>query len=301
VSIEFRLVDGVSFAEEASRLLIAAWPIPALDYSPAYLRWQLAFPGPRAAPAVAAFVGSTPVGIAASSNRRLRVNSAFHDVLVVSFVAVDPAHRNKGIAGGLYRTLLDAVKNIDAPLITFGRENSSGQRAIERAYPASGLPLRAFGSYIPYATMPRSSSGTDEWTRADAVPPEVLSPVARSAPTVEQYAHYRNDPRPRELLVHRNATAWAWAVRINYVSAKGIETATVLESVCVEQPEALAGLASAAAGLWPSPNPVVNLPNLWGMDPIELRALGFRKTGVPWIGYQAGPPLEVSGAQMDIL
>jgi len=302
VAIEFRLVEGPAFAAEASRLLSAAWPLPSLHYSPEYVGWQLAFPGPCPAPAIAAFSGSTAVGFAASTHRRLRVGFAYRDILIVSFVAVDPAYRNQGIAGGLYQNLLAAIQSAGLSVVTFARANSAGQRAIERAYPAAGFSLQSFGLYTPYGTMAGASDFTADWTVAEEMPLSTTTgSVARNAPTPEQCAHYRQDPRQRRLLVHRTGTAWAWATRLEYVSAKGIEAVTTLESLWIDDPLMLPGLAAAAAQLWHSPTTMVHTPNLLGLDPVALRSLGFRQAASPWIGYCADMDLPATGTNLEIV
>ena len=105
--MEYRLVEqAAGLAADASALLQLAWKPPALHYSPEYLAWQLSFPGPWPSPAAAAFDGSTLMGFAASTHRRIRAGHRSLDASLVSFVAVHPDHRNQGITGKLYATLL---------------------------------------------------------------------------------------------------------------------------------------------------------------------------------------------------
>jgi GNAT superfamily N-acetyltransferase len=128
MAVSFSLVNGAGFASEASRILEDAWEPPTLRYSPGYLGWQLTFPSEVELPAVAATEGGEPVGLAAATDRRLRCGSSAFGVAVVSFVAVRPAWRNRGVASGLYRLLLKALADLSVPVITFGIPGSGGTK-----------------------------------------------------------------------------------------------------------------------------------------------------------------------------
>ena len=282
MSFEIRRVARAEFATEASEILSGAWAPPALHYSPEYVSWQLDFPGPCEAPAVAAFVGSLPVGFAAGVHRRVRVAGEAVDVLVVTFVAVLPDYRGQGIVHALYARLLADIRQSGLPVITFGRSNSSGQRAIEHAYPAADFPLKAFGEYAGYAIMPRSVS-PGGWNVSTALPPIPLeTPLAWSSPTELQFEHYSRDPRKRRLWMHPDG-GWAWATEIEFVSQKGLETVTTLEAISGVPLDRLAGLAAAAGE-----GRLVQAPNLMGYNPQGLRPIGFRQVSTPWVGYWSG-------------
>jgi GNAT superfamily N-acetyltransferase len=317
MAIEYRLVDGAGFAAEAGALLQAAWKPPALHYSPKYLHWQLSFPGPRPAPAIAALDGSKPVGFAASTHRRVRFHPANVDVAVVSFVAVHPDSRNQGVAAGLYAHLLEAIRANDLPVITFGQSGSVGQRAIERAYPHAGFQLRPFGSYPVYGCLVRPGAPALGWTPCS---PGTESEALRSAlsccasenpgsagalvwsdPSEAQIRHYRTDPRGRKLLVERDdtgaLTGAAWAVRTEHVGPAGIGFVTTIDCVWVRRGwvSFLPGLAAAAAELWPGNRAetrtaqaqTVTAPNLLGFDTHEMRRFGFRQIAAGFEGYAA--------------
>ncbi|MGH3183078.1 MAG: GNAT family N-acetyltransferase, partial [Streptosporangiaceae bacterium] len=134
MGITYELVDGTAFAPQASRVLEEAWSPPALCYTPEYLRWQLSFPGPLPLPAAAALAGNDPVGFAGATWRRLRCGSARWDVAVVSFVAVRPEWRKLGVAAGIYRRLLSALRETGAPIVTYAAGGSAGERLLLRAY-----------------------------------------------------------------------------------------------------------------------------------------------------------------------
>ena len=305
MAIEFHLLPGPEFAPEASAILTAAWPAPALHYTSAYLRWQMSFPGPGPAPAAAAFVDSNPAGFAASTHRRLRLGSEVIDVLLVSFVAVHPDFRNRGIAAGLYRTLLAAIVATRLPVITFAQAGSAGQRAIERAYPEAGFQLRPLGAYPGFACAPRLSHQT-QWESeesASAVNASVAIAVDAcatdrsllwSAPSDAQWRHYQRDPRPRALLSLNSGNdepAAAWAVQTAYVTAQGVDSVAMIDCAWLNRgrPDLLPGLATAVARISPAAT-VVNAPSLAAFDPKQLRHAGFRQVGAGFHGYCATPP-----------
>ncbi len=306
MAIEFHLVPGAQFAPQASAILTAAWPAPALHYTPAYLHWQLSFPGPVLPPAAAAFVDSKPAGFAASTHRRLRHGPEVFDVLLVSFVGVHPDFRNRGIAAGLYRTLLAAVATTHLPVITFAQAGSAGQRAIERAYPDAGFQLRPLGSYPGFASVPRPSQEA-QWECEEKTSALDWSSVAAavdacatdrsllwSAPTDAQWRHYLQDPRPRNLLSLKSGDvepAAAWVVQTAYVTGQGVASVAAIDCAWLNRsrPELLPGLASAVARISPAAT-VVNAPSLAGFDPKRLRDAGFRQTGLGFHGYCATAP-----------
>ena len=303
MTIEFQLLPGAQFAPQASAILTAAWSAPALHYTPEYLHWQMSFPGPAEAPAVAAFVDSSPAGFAGSTHRRLRYGPEIVDVLLVSFVAVHPDFRNRGIAAGLYRTLLAAIAAARLPVITFAQAGSAGQKALERAYVNAGFELRSLGSYPAFACAPRAVQET-QWT-PQASTPALGESVARavdacaadrsllwSAPSDVQWLHYLEDPRPRSLLSLQSRdgeAAAAWMVQTAYVSAQGVNSVATIDCAWLNRarPELLSGLASAVAGLSPAVTTMVNAPSLAGFDPKLLRQAGFRQVGPGFQGYCA--------------
>ncbi len=295
MNIEVRSVTGADFAGDGSQVLMAAWAPPSLRYSPQYVEWQLTFPGPCEAPAVAAFEGRQTVGFAASTHRRVFSGGHPLDLLVVTFVAVDPRVRGQGIAHRLYAALLSEIRRTGLPVITYGRSNSSGQRAIEQAYPLAGFSLSIFGEYAPYATIPRTAT-SEGWSKSTLLPPIPQDgDFEYSAPTPEQFAHYFRDPRGRHLWAHEGG-GWAWATEVEFVSPKGVETVTSLESITGVPIEALPGLAAAAGQ-----GKLVHAPNLLGYTSQELRPLGFRQTTAAWIGYCAGRSTSARGINLEII
>jgi GNAT superfamily N-acetyltransferase len=297
------MVPGSQFAPQASAILTAAWTPPSLHYTPEYLQWQMSFPGPGEAPAVAAFVDSQPAGFAGSTHRRLRHGPDVIDVLLVSFVAVHPDFRNRGIAAGLYRTLLTAIAATRLPIITFAQAGAAGQRAIERAYPAAGFELRSLGSYPGFACAPRASLET-QWIceeRTPALDGRLVAVAADacaadrsllwSAPSDAQWRHYLQDPRPRTLFSLRSgdgSPAAAWMVQTAYVTAQGVNSVAAIDCAWLNRarPELLSGLANAVARMSPAAT-VVSAPSLAGFDLKLLRSAGFRQVSPGFQGYCA--------------
>lgn len=293
--IRFQKVSGAGLAAEASALLSASWTAPSLRYTPEYVGWQLSFPGPNPAPAVAAFLEGRLVGFAGSTHRRLRHRTRALDALVVSFVAVHPDFRCRGIAAGLYRELLVAIRPLGMPVVTFAQAGSAGQRAIERAYPANGFKLQSLGSYPGY--MCASKPAPPEW-RPGEIPelPRIAASRSHhgaalwSDPDAAQIEHYARDPRTRRLLMCGGAAAFV--VPLEYIMQGGTNTVIALDAAWIdrEAPAALHGFASAALSLYPGAGAILNAPSLGGFDPAGLRSAGFRQVAPGFHGYFATPP-----------
>src|SRR5438067_12967518 len=120
------LVSRDRFVAAAAPLLRAAWEPPAVHYSAAHLRWQLDFPGQEEPLAALAFEGDLPVGCAAATPRRLCLGEAVDEAYLVSFVAVAASHRRQGVAAQLYAGLLDSIRALQRPVVTFAPAGSGG-------------------------------------------------------------------------------------------------------------------------------------------------------------------------------
>lgn len=325
--MEYRPVDGAAFAVEASELLQAAWRPPSLFYSLKYLQWQLSFPGPFPAQAIAAFDGPTPVGFAASTHRRVRYGACTIDAVIVSFVGVHSDFRNRGIAAGLYKHLLAAIGEREIPVLTYAQAGSAGERAIERAYPGAGLVLHSLGPFPVYAFAVRGEANGGAW--APAAAGDEL-PVLRSLidggiagedricsdPSIAQMEHYLQDPRGRKLLVERNgdgdATGAAWALRVEHRGVNGNHSVITIDCAWLarERPHALSGLAAAASRLWQEPGApgpvIVQASSLGAFDPQAARQVGFRQIATPFQGYVAvanarHPFCEARGSNLEVV
>ncbi|PWT78846.1 MAG: hypothetical protein C5B58_14630 [Acidobacteria bacterium] len=309
MSISFSIVDGPEFGATASFILEEAWTPPVPSYSPEYLKWQMSFPSAAPGHAVAAFDGPEPVGFAGTTGRRLRNASVTIDVVVVSFVAVRPGWHRRGIASGLYETLLQRLFEVGATVVTYATPSSAGDNAILKVYPLAGFDVVSLGTYNGYGFAQRRRPAETDWRACFsedrdsierlAVNPSVLGKsVLYNSPTPLQMDHYFKDPRPRRLIVaeHKRlgTQGAAFALCAELRTAQGtVHTATLdcawLSSVDADGVRAVLDLASTA---WPDTMPsgqVVMCPNLCTVEEDSLKAAGLRRTGAQFIGYICAP------------
>jgi len=306
VAIEIQIVAGEDHAAEASAVLDASWQPPALRYSPAYMQWQLSFPSNiGSGPAVMAYDNNVPVGFSAMTARRLRSGNESWDSGVVSFVAVRPEWRGRGIAAALYEKLLPAVRERGQPILTFGAIGGAGLKVLLRAYSEAGfetIPLGACPAYSCLVQPGKPAAG--DWEAHTVSETTAITDLSRgfgpsaiiSDPTNAQLRHYLNDPRPRTLvLVRHRATARtgaAWLVQPEITTARGPETIVIVDAVYIPEYDAsaLPAVLHAAAAWSGKPLPLlVNAPNLGGFDPEALRRHGIRKTGAGFMAYCCSP------------
>jgi GNAT superfamily N-acetyltransferase len=301
-------VDGCEFAAQAAGILHQAWPPPALRYTPEYLRWQLSFPGAVQFPAVAAFEGSKPVGFAAITARRFRLGSIQWNSGILSFVAVLPIFRGKGIAGQLYQRLLSVIKDMAVPVLVFVQARSAGERTLIRAVSSSECQLRPAGQYQLYGYLPRPNITIDrdcyavkaEETEAVRMLPRVVNHCATADlrtiwndPSVAQIQHYIHDPRTRTLAVLKShdekPAGAAWIVQAEFEYSDYSQLITTMESVFIpwSRPECLVDVARlASAEFMVGAQPVVTASNLVGFDSARLRMAGMRALpSVPFRAY----------------
>ena len=301
--MRIEMVEPAGVADLASRVLREAWPPPALDYSPEYLNWQFGFPGAVPARTALAFADGEAVGFIGTTPRRVRFHGAARAVMVVSFAAVRPAYRGRGLLQALYACLLDCVRRDGDPVLTFALVESAGQRGLERAYAAAGFTLHSLGTFPTYSYLSRGAA-TD--ITPTAGPPGSFDfpddDTLWSDPTVEQWGHYSADPRPRALSVAATGAGPAVAaaiVSVPVVTAQGIQTVPVLDCCFTPHPTA-AGLKAIldAASHGPNGSAVVSVPNLRGADAATIRAAGLRQTAPGFVGYvcAADPEDPILGA-----
>ena len=303
--MEYTITDGPAPAEDAGALLRTAWNPPVLFYTEEYMRWQLTFPGAQRCLSAMATEQGMLAGFAGSTNRRVRWDSRELELSVVSFVAVHPEFRGRGIAAELYRILLGGLRERGNPILTFAQAGSGGQRAIEKAYPAAGLRLSppvaypAFGCLVRAGQMPgrwAPCAAGEEANTIESLPCSAEEGVFWSAPTREQMAHYLTDPRGRILMVERddegNVAGAAFAGRIELKMTDRVARVTTVDSLWMRQgrSDSLPSLA-AAAEIWAS-GPIqaaatVSLPNLCRMEAAQLRRVGIRQIATPYTGWIA--------------
>ncbi len=309
------VVDAAAFAPQAAQILNDAWPAPALHYTPEYVRWQLTFPGNPAPVALAAYDDSEAIGFIASTPRRMRLGPTAQEVAVVSFVAVLADRQRRGIAAALYARLLSQLQT-SGPLLTFAVPDSSGERALLRAYSHGGYTVSQLGSYPTFSYLDRSTGNDLPQQRASSQYSE-LNPVIQacardgsilwSDPSAEQFAHYLADPRSRRLLVvcRASETGAAWALQMAVRTARSVQTVTALETLYVPGGDggSLPQLLHSAAGLYNARQParLVNVPNAFGLD---ARRFGLRQTGVGFRAYlctlRAHPFQTAAGTNLEI-
>ncbi|MBX9581903.1 MAG: GNAT family N-acetyltransferase, partial [Gemmataceae bacterium] len=255
-------VDPGGAAAAAARVQADAWRPPCLAYPAAYLRWELAAPGPRAF-AVLASDGDEPAGFAAALPRRVRFRGADRDLYLVTFMAVRPGWQGRGLAGRLYDALLTALRPIGLPVVTFAPAGSGGQAALERAYPRAGWSLRPLGEFRVHAAVVPPSETPDGPPADDTfrtLPSRLDDPDALlAAPSPAQWDHLRADPRPRATVVGRNAAggvvAAATVVRTPTLTPEGPAEVTVIDGLRFAPggAAALREVVAAAGSRWPDP------------------------------------------------
>ncbi|MBI3949929.1 MAG: GNAT family N-acetyltransferase [Acidobacteria bacterium] len=304
--LRIQQVNPGSFAESASRILLQSWPVTCFHYSPDHLRWQFSFPGPYPSVGVAAFDGNEPVGFAAATPRRLRFQQMGSETYVVSFVAVRPAWRGRGIAADLYTCLLGALREAGLPIVTFAEPGAVGERALVKAYPSAGFELRTLGRFTTYGYSPRSGAApTSVQVLETSDAATILATIQRrgdhqtlwSDPDCQWLEHNDEDPWLRATVILRltggDGLGCAMIVRSEFVTAKGISLVPMIDQLFLYQPEAeaLRALCEFASERWsgPAARTNVTVPNAWGIDPMILRSAGLRQTPRQFTGYVCSP------------
>jgi len=286
-------VCPADFAEQASDILTAAWSLPSVNYSSAYLKWQLSSPGALEPLAIAAFEGTQPIAFAASINRRLRLGRLTHDMYLLSFYGSRPEHR--GPAGmAVLRAELRILRQAQVSFLSFAPSGSLSEQILLAACKAAGQTHIPLGSCRSHGAAVRPEK-TSDFEAEEATDDEELrkvydddeSPgILWSNPTGEQFAHYRRDPRGAVLALvrpapERPAIGAAHIVRTELLTSEGLQSYATIDSVHLHQPsaDALAAVVQLASRLWPNQvNPrLVLAPNLSGIGPAVLRAAGFRE------------------------
>lgn len=297
-------VDPLTVVDEAARILRAAWSPPAIHYTADYLRWQLGFPGTPAR-TVLARIGSEAGGFAALTPRRLRVGGAVIEGHVLSFVAVRPTFRRRGLASRLYEEILLVLREEGLPAVVFAEAGSeAAQRPLHRAASRVGLGLRRLAPHLNYGFVARRSAIPGPLVAAEAPLERALEAIeacdaARvlwAAPDLERLEHYGRDPRGRKFLAIKEdgrVTGAAMVFLSNIVSAQGMERIATLDSIFLPAPTAdrLSALARAAAAAFvgQTTSPAVSAPSLATNDPAILRAAGFRPTGTVFDAFVCHP------------
>ncbi len=314
-------VDPRGFAAEAGAVLREAWGPSGILYTAEYLGWQFGSPGGPGPLAAAAFDGGDPVGFAAAVPRRLRHAGGPVPALVLSFVAVSPGHRGRGVAAAVYAALLAAAAPTGLPVLAYAQPGTPGRHALLRAFGAAGYRRADLGLYRTYAHRPGPAPAADGLSCGEVGPGEFLEAAGRcdaprtlwSDPDPARMEHYRADPRGRALAVARGPggepLGAGMVVLCETATPRGVERVALLDSAFLPDPRAgtLGALLRFAAGRWPDrvSTPTVSAPSLWGLDAELLRAAGARATPSAFEGYLftagggAGPG--VDGTNLEII
>jgi GNAT superfamily N-acetyltransferase len=253
---------------------------------------------------VAAFDGEEQVGFAAVTPRLVRYDAVYAPVYILSFVAVRPAWRGQSVATRLYATLLEELRGLGIPIVTFAEPGTGGQRRLLQAYTAAGFTCHPLGSYVVHGYIERSGSVPPAGLAYADADPEELLPIIQdcqgeqtlwSAPERPQLEHYRADPRPRALVVARRADGTAagaaFLVQAEVESGQGTETVTMIDSLFLPlgkgDAEVLRGFFYHASRRWSSGSKpsIVTASNLRAIDPAIIRAAGLRQTPGRFEGY----------------
>lgn len=285
------VADASTYASVVSRILQAAWKPPCLHYSPEYLAWQFSFPGDTRPIAAVALVEDKAMGCVATTSRRFRYAQTEFFGNVLSFVAVDPAAGGRGLASGLYAAFLDALP-LDVPVIAFTEPGSVGEqlliRSIGRAnYRHRSLQVCRAVGYLGRSTDSSSSTGATVRASVTFEDFAAATRVANDIGTVwtdftpQQWEHYRDDPRGRFMVVIQDGggapLGTAMIVSAEIVSAQGLQSVTMLESVALNKPapDAITAMFRFAATRAQTGSPVI-ASNLSYIDQEVTKAAGAR-------------------------
>ena len=268
-------------------MLRAAWKPPSMHYSSEYLSWQLGFPGDDPAKLAMAFLKDVPIGCAAVTPRRLVQAGTFLPGYVLSFVAVDPSARGRGLAGALYQSLLDALP-AHRPVIAFAVPESTGEHLLLRAFGrtafthyalrqcrAAGFASRVSKTDVGYSVEADSNGYAS--ARSEALYPNVIF----NAPTTAQVRHYNSDPRGRSMLVIRRpdgqTVGTAMSVPTEIITPAGSQHVVMLESLNLFEPsaEALRAIFTYAARHGEGAASVV-APNVSHLEAEVVKGAGAR-------------------------
>lgn len=283
------LVDPVESAAYAAAVLRSAWRPPCLHYSDAYIRWQMAFPGVLPARLAIAFAGRDPVGCAGLTPRELQLNGARIAGYILSFVAVAPAWRGKGLAARLYETLLSGISP-EVLTLAFAHPDSTGERVLVEAF-ANGFKhhalraCRAVGFASPAGPPANGRSSARQATESEFIAAQQIETKGRvlwNAPSPEMVGHYLRDPRPRSLLVMTDTqgrtagTAMRVAAEMATASGSALQHVPMLENLRLTDavPDVLRSAFSAAADLVPGATAIA--PNVSHIDESVIKSARAR-------------------------
>lgn len=300
--VRIERLSPIAACKEASALLRAAWTPPAVHYSAEYLAWQLSFPGPEPLAVGTIDPEGVLVGFAAATPRRLRLGETLDFAYLLSFVAVHPQQRGEGLAAHLYAALLAEITPTGRPIVTFAAEGTAGERALLRAYPASGWELSVPIACTVQGGLPRATP-EDVVIQASPEPESVAAladacgaeSVLRSVPDSDALAHFTSGSGRKVVRVDSadgSPVAAGIVASAEFVTAEGVHRSPVVEAFfCPDSARAanaLQTLCHYAATHAEGTGPVL-FYNLQGVDAAALRAAGLRRTPTPFRAFLAAP------------
>jgi predicted N-acetyltransferase YhbS len=236
---------------------------------------------------VAAFSDGDAVGFAGVTSRRFAADGREFPVHVLSFVAVHPDMRKRGIARGLYAALLAIL---ELPVLAFSEPGSPGERVLLASFEDAGFRHRelrrcrsvGFAPNIPRAISNVTAETTDDYSEFAAVIESAGPNTLWNSPTAEQWAHYRRDPRQRFTVVAREEGRTIGTARVviaELVSADGVLRVPMVESACflTAPADALRAVFEFAVHCQGTGSaPTVLASNLSHVDDSVFRAAGAR-------------------------
>lgn len=283
------IVDPLLAADSAARILRSAWSPPSLHYSSEYLKWQFTFPGDVPPKVALAFAENDAVGCIGVTPRRFLLAGTSITAYVLSFVAVEPAARGRGVAADLYSTLLETIPR-HTPVIAFAEPEGIGEALLLRCFSLASFQHTQLRSCRAAGCLPRAGARPSPVSATESIAYLEYSSIYGgvtdistlwNAPSTAQWEHYLADPRGRSAMVIRDAgdklIGTAMAVGAQIVSAGGVQRVPMLESVCLAAPSADA-LRAAFAGAQKEGtlDAVVVASNLSHMDEHLPRSAGAR-------------------------
>lgn len=289
-SVRIEVVDAREYASVASTVLQAAWNPPCLHYSPQYLAWQFSFPRETKATGAIAFVADRPSGCIATTSRWLRYEKTQFLASILSFAAVDPVARGKGLGSRLYHAFLDALPR-DVPVIAFTEPGTVGERLLISSTARADYrhcflrECRAVGylnrstSLVPGDAIVRENATFDEFAAATEAAIDGTTVWTHFTP--EQWQQYRRDPRGRAMLTIHDSSGTplgtATIVFTEVITAQGLQNITMLESVALNKPtgDAVAAVFRFAAART-QPGSTVIASNLSYIEHQIIKAAGSR-------------------------
>lgn len=289
-------------ALEVAALLERAWSVPSLHYTPEFIAWQMSFPGSPPFVGFRADRGELVACGGASFRQAILPDDASGApffLALISFVAVDPQWRGRGLAREVYRKLLT---DIEVPVLTFALQNSPGAKLIESVYAGLGFDLHSLALCRIYARSAVVDPGGWNLGAVEILPtrPKQLPAGGLySFPSPAEWAHQQKDPRPHVLCRWGDAVAWICAQEVRGVT--GIHRQAFLEStwgMCAEDLPSLAGFCALQGAACGESN-LLQAGNLSFLPAEDLRRGGWRQISIPFSSWwamrkgtkQLAPPL----------